>query len=66
MKSLIKLSEEEYRELDDSYSGVCKKCGEIREGDTEPDAEGYPCDSCGKNAVVGIANALMMGLVEIT
>ena len=59
------ITEDEYHELQESYSGICLKCGEFREGDTEPDAEGYPCDSCGENAVQGIENALIAGNVEI-
>ena len=50
---MIKLSLEDLKELDSSYSGVCLQCGEWRHGDTEPDAENYPCEACGKNAVSG-------------
>lgn len=57
------LTEEEYEELVDSYSGICTECGEIHHCYTEPDAEGYHCDECGKNAVMGIENALICGVV---
>jgi hypothetical protein len=65
MKTLIvRLSESEYAELSEEYGGVCLACGEITYGGCEPDARGYPCDECGKNAVFGIAEALLMGRVE--
>jgi hypothetical protein len=50
---LIELSLEDIKELDDSYSGICLNCGATRWGSTEPDAENYPCEECGKNAVLG-------------
>jgi len=30
--------------------GICTACGE-EAGDVEPDAENYPCEWCGENAV---------------
>ncbi len=61
----VKLTEEEYRECEEGSNGICSACGEFRYGDTEPDAEDYPCDSCGKNKVVGMMNAMIDGLIEI-
>lgn len=61
----VKLTEYEYREHEDNYDGLCSSCGEWRYGDTEPDAEYYPCASCGKNKVVGAMNAMIDGLIEI-
>lgn len=49
----IKITIEQLKELDDNYSGVCLACGEIAHGDTEPDAENYHCELCGKNKVMG-------------
>ena len=49
----IKITTEQLQELDDTYSGVCLECGEINFGNTEPDAENYKCNSCGKNKVMG-------------
>lgn len=61
----IKMTEDEYQEHCDSDDGVCTNCGEIRYSNTEPDAENYPCDSCGEDAVQGIENALIDGTIEI-
>lgn len=41
--------------------GFCVACGAER-GECEPDAEGYPCEECGENAVCG-AEQLFMVLV---
>lgn len=60
-----KMTEAEYLELCESSSGVCTKCGEIRHGDTEPDAEDYPCEACGEDKVQGIENAMIDGNIEI-
>lgn len=61
----VKLTAEEYEECEEGSNGICSACGEFRYGDTEPDAEDYPCDSCGKNKVVGMMNAMIDGLIEI-
>jgi hypothetical protein len=61
-----KISEAEYQRLSRDYCGICLKCGEIREGDTEPDAEDYECASCGEHAVQGIDNALIAGNITIS
>ena len=59
----ITLTEEEYKELCDSYGGVCLSCGEFAWSGVEPDAEGYECEDCGEHAVMGIENALIAGKV---
>lgn len=59
------MSEEEYLYARDNYVGVCRSCGEETEGGVEPDARGYKCEYCEKNAVYGIEEALMMGYVSI-
>lgn len=61
----VKLTEEEYVEHENGYDGLCSACGEWQCGDTEPDAEDYPCSSCGKKKVLGIMNAMIYGLIEI-
>ena len=60
------MTEDEYQGHVSNMDGLCLGCGEIRGGDTEGDAEGYPCTACGENKVVGIENALVMGKIEIT
>lgn len=60
----FKMTQTQY-ELDrEEYNGLCLACGETKFGDTEPDAENYACDDCGKPFVFGIENALVMGLIE--
>lgn len=58
------MTEAEYRDVSDGYYGVCLACGELRES-TEPDAENYPCPSCGEHRVQGIENALLSGNIDI-
>ncbi len=61
---IFKLSEEEYRDRNESGLGMCSLCGADRDGYTEPDVDSYPCDECGENAVCGIEQLLLMGQVE--
>jgi hypothetical protein len=58
-------SVEEYQEHCDSNDGICIHCGQWGCGGVEPDAEGYKCESCGKNGVMGAENALLMGVLDI-
>ncbi len=43
----------------DAYEGVCTNCLERQEG-VEPDAEGYECESCGNDNVMGAEQALLI------
>lgn len=61
----IKLSEDTYNYMRDEYQGICLKC-HSHQDQCEPDAENYSCAECGAFRVMGIENALIMGLVEIT
>lgn len=61
----IQMTEEDYRELVDCYGGVCLACGAFKYGDTEPDAESYPCNECDAKRVQGIENALIAGNIEL-
>lgn len=61
----FKMKEETYLFCDDNYSGICLACGEIKEGDCEPDACNYHCDSCHKNMVFGVSEALVMDRLDI-
>lgn len=49
---MIGITLDELQEMEDNYEGLCTKCGSIRPN-TEPDAEGYNCEDCGENAVIG-------------
>jgi hypothetical protein len=63
---LLTLTTEEYEQHVDNSDGVCLACGEVRWGDTEPDAEGYPCEACGEDQVMGIENALIEARIQIS
>lgn len=56
------ISLEDYEYMREDYIGKCLACGEEREC-TEPDAENYPCEACGKNQVVGADHFLFSGMV---
>ncbi len=43
--------------------GYCTVCGDER-CNTEPDAENYPCEGCGRNTVFGAQQLLLMGRIE--
>ena len=47
----------------DGTIGYCTECSEEAWG-VEPDARKYECDSCGKKAVYGAEELVMMGLVS--
>ncbi len=49
---LFALNEEMY------CQGICCKCGDTQSG-VEPDAEGYTCETCGENSVMGFEDALI-------
>lgn len=65
MDCLVSLTEEEYEEHTESYDGLCISCLEWTNGDVEPDAENYKCDSCGESKVMGAEQAMMCGHIEI-
>lgn len=56
-------TEEEYREHEDNFEGICLSCGEWQPG-VEDDAEGYICECCGESKVVGAGQALVMGMLD--
>ncbi len=60
------LSEIEIRDLQEHYAGYCTSCDEVTcDGGVEPDAENYRCPDCGKNSVMGIDNALIIGAISV-
>lgn len=60
------ISESEYHEHCENYDGFCTVCQDFtRDGDTEPDAENYPCEECEGETCVGTEQALIMGLIDI-
>lgn len=59
----VSMSLEKFEELSEDNGGMCIECGEEAFG-VEPDARKYKCESCGKLAVYGAEELLMMGMVE--
>lgn len=62
---MVSISEEEFREHNDAFDGLCLECGDWSFGGVEPDAEGYKCAACGAMKVMGAENALILGHVDI-
>jgi hypothetical protein len=60
------ITEQEYIEHSDNYTGFCTDCQSFTTSCVEPDAEGYTCEECEKNTVCGTEQALIMGLVDIS
>ena len=61
---MIKITEEQYHNLQDDNGGFCLACEEEAYG-VEPDARGYTCESCDAKKVYGIEELLLMGKIEI-
>lgn len=59
------VSEADYTEAVESYTGWCSHCEDFTRDTTEPDAEGYDCPVCRQNTVTGAENAMVMGLFTI-
>ena len=59
------LDQEEIEELmTSSVMGICTECCTVQSG-VEPDAEGYICEECGADAVMGIENAIISMELDI-
>ena len=56
---LIPDYEELVEAVEDGTTGFCITCGHMQDG-CEPDACEYPCENCGKNAVYGAEEILLM------
>jgi MinD superfamily P-loop ATPase len=62
----MKTTEKTFRALDREHCGYCPDCKTITAfGGIEPDADGYHCDDCNGNRLMGAANALIMGKIRI-
>lgn len=63
----MQLTDEQFKMHCRDYDGYCTVCDDItRWGDTEPDAEGYPCEECGEDSCYGIEQAMILGHVEVS
>lgn len=61
----LRCSEKQYFELLNEYGGVCCACGAVATDGCEPDGEGYPCETCEANAVMGMETALLTDVLVI-
>jgi hypothetical protein len=43
----------------DAQTGFCVKCGSEADGNVEPDAEKFKCETCGERAVFGAEQLLL-------
>ena len=59
----IEITEALYAELNESCGGFCIECRDVAYG-VEPDARRYRCESCGADAVYGVEELLIRGLIE--
>lgn len=59
----MNISQADYEEAVDNYTGWCSSCKAFTRSMTEPDAEGYVCPDCGEDTVMGAENALISGLI---
>lgn len=46
--------------------GYCTECDEITTYGIEPDAQGCECEACGSQSVMGVEEALISGLIEVS
>lgn len=61
----MKMTEEQYQEHTEANDGYCTKCDKVTSSDVEPDAEGYHCEECQNETVMGVENALILEHIEI-
>jgi predicted RNA-binding Zn-ribbon protein involved in translation (DUF1610 family) len=54
MKHRISMTQAQFRDYEENFNGVCTSCGAEHFGGVEGDAENYPCEYCGENAVMGM------------
>jgi hypothetical protein len=65
MNKPVIISVEDYEEAADNYQGWCPDCQAFTRGETEPDAENYPCEECYGRNVCGAEQALLIGMFEL-
>jgi len=62
---MIEMTEDEYRDNVETYSGICLACKDTTFGGVEGDARKYKCESCDENQVYGTEELLIMGKIDI-
>lgn len=61
----MKITQEEFEELQESCGGICLACGCRQESGVKPDACNYLCESCGKRQVFGVEELLVQDRLTI-
>ena len=64
MRRTFEMTADEYCCRHEEMEGACTACG-ADAYNVEPDARRYPCESCGKRAVYGLQELMLMGRIEI-
>jgi len=60
------MTKHDYSNHREEYNGYCKACKDVTNyGGVEPDADSYECETCGKNSVIGVEDALICGYIKI-
>lgn len=62
---MIEISQVEYLEWIADKTGLCLACGKIIFGETEEDAEGFQCPSCGQDQLCGAEYALLNNFITL-
>lgn len=62
----MEMTEQDYYVASEDGEGYCTECNELTRSGVEPDARGYLCPACGCRTVMGLEDALVQGLVELT
>ena len=60
----FEMTEDEYRDYEDSGVGLCLHCGNERSC-CEPDACRYNCEVCEEKQVYGVPELLLMGKIDL-
>lgn len=61
----VPVSESDFIEAQESYTGWCTNCEAFTTGSVEPDATNYKCDECRNLTVFGAEEALLENLITI-
>ena len=62
-EKIFEMTENEYLGMSEDYGGICLACGAYADG-CEPDMRNHTCESCNKDEVHGLQEALLMGRIE--
>lgn len=62
----MQMTEGQYIMHTNEYDGYCTQCKKVTNiGGVEPDAENYDCEVCYKPSVIGVEQAMLIGLLNI-